>query len=222
MCLHVFYVFYTFRADKCLARSFLPYESVRFALCFYTDIVPPVQIPHGGADHPNAAWFSHRPCLLKLDSQCFEISDSAGTRLRRFLSSKVGSFPQSSFAVDQSLHTKSAALKVKKDGTLHEADARLPRSLAVMYLDWRGEWQLRPLNVITTAPLLQDDGTIKSTEGYDPDSGMWCENVPDLTGLVPDQPDKVDLKADTSAAVVGFNLHSNTLARAEIMGLFKR
>ena len=91
-----------------------------------------------------------------------------------------------------------------------------------MYLDWRGEWQLRPLNVITTAPLLQDDGTIKSTEGYDPDSGMWCENVPDLTGLVPDQPDKVDLKADTSAAVVGFNLHSNTLARAEIMGLFKR
>jgi hypothetical protein len=34
--------------------------------------------------------------------------------------------------------------------------------------------------------------------------------------------DKVDLKADTSAAVVGFNLHFNTLARAEIMGLFKR
>jgi phosphatidylethanolamine-binding protein (PEBP) family uncharacterized protein len=34
--------------------------------------------------------------------------------------------------------------------------------------------------------------------------------------------DKVDLKANTSAAVVGFNLHFNTLARAEIMGLFKR
>ena len=29
-------------------------------------------------------------------------------------------------------------------------------------------------------------------------------------------------KADTSAAVVGFNLHFNTLAKAEIMGLFKR
>ena len=34
--------------------------------------------------------------------------------------------------------------------------------------------------------------------------------------------DKLDVKADTSAAVVGFNLHFNTLARAEIMGLFKR
>jgi hypothetical protein len=27
--------------------------------------------------------------------------------------------------------------------------------------------------------------------------------------------------ADTSAAVVGFQLHFNTLARAELMGLFK-
>jgi Raf kinase inhibitor-like YbhB/YbcL family protein len=34
--------------------------------------------------------------------------------------------------------------------------------------------------------------------------------------------DKLDVKPDTSAAVVGFNLHFNTLAKAEIMGLFKR
>ena len=34
--------------------------------------------------------------------------------------------------------------------------------------------------------------------------------------------DKLEVTADTSAAVVGFNLHFNTLARAEIMGLFKR
>jgi Raf kinase inhibitor-like YbhB/YbcL family protein len=34
--------------------------------------------------------------------------------------------------------------------------------------------------------------------------------------------DTLDVKAETSAAVVGFNLHFNTLARADIMGLFKR
>ena len=34
--------------------------------------------------------------------------------------------------------------------------------------------------------------------------------------------EKLDVKPDTSAAVVGFNLHFNTLARTEIMGLFKR
>jgi len=34
--------------------------------------------------------------------------------------------------------------------------------------------------------------------------------------------DKLDVTADTSAAVVGFNLHFNTWTRAEIMGLYKR
>jgi len=34
--------------------------------------------------------------------------------------------------------------------------------------------------------------------------------------------DRLDVAADTSAAVVGFNLHFATLAKAELMGLFKR
>ncbi|MGC2823941.1 MAG: hypothetical protein WA322_06865, partial [Pseudolabrys sp.] len=55
VCLYVFYISYMFRAHYCLPLSFLPYKSSRFALCFYTDGVPPVQIPHGGADHPNVA-----------------------------------------------------------------------------------------------------------------------------------------------------------------------
>ena len=73
-------------------------------------------------------------------------------------------------------------LKAGQDGTVAEVNARLPRSLAVMYLDWRGEWRLPPLNGIASAPLLQDDGTVRSAAGYDPTSGMWCENVPKLTG----------------------------------------
>ncbi|MBX3553622.1 MAG: YbhB/YbcL family Raf kinase inhibitor-like protein [Pseudolabrys sp.] len=34
--------------------------------------------------------------------------------------------------------------------------------------------------------------------------------------------DMLDVAADTSAAVIGFNLHFKTLAKASIMGLFKR
>jgi phosphatidylethanolamine-binding protein (PEBP) family uncharacterized protein len=34
--------------------------------------------------------------------------------------------------------------------------------------------------------------------------------------------DKLDVKPATSAAVVGFNLHFYILAKAQIMGLFKR
>jgi hypothetical protein len=57
-----------------------------------------------------------------------------------------------------------------------------------MYLDWRGEWRLPPLNGIASAPLLRDDGTIYSAQGYDRASGMWRENVPELAGLVPERP----------------------------------
>ena len=89
-------------------------------------------------------------------------------------------------------------VKAKKDGSLYEADARLPRPFAVMYLDWRGEWRLPPLNGIATAPLLQDNGAINTAQGYDTASGMWCGNVPDLTGLVPERPTK-----DQAATALG-------------------
>ena len=69
-------------------------------------------------------------------------------------------------------------------------NVRLPYPFAVMYLDWRGEWHLPPLNGIATTPLLREDGSINSTEGYDVTSGMWCENVPNVRGLVPEQPTK--------------------------------
>jgi hypothetical protein len=81
-------------------------------------------------------------------------------------------------------------LKARQDGKVAEVNARLPRSLAVMYLDWRGEWRLPPLNGIASAPLMQDEGAINSTQGHDLTTGMWCENVPDLTGLVPERPTK--------------------------------
>jgi hypothetical protein len=84
-------------------------------------------------------------------------------------------------------HCRPYMVKENK-GVLVEVDARLPRALAVMYRDWHGEWRLPPLNGIATAPLLQNDGTINSREGYDIGSGLWCEKLPDLTGLIPERP----------------------------------
>jgi hypothetical protein len=42
-------------------------------------------------------------------------------------------------------------LKTKQNGAVCETDARLRRSLSTVYLSWRGEWQLPPLNGIATA-----------------------------------------------------------------------
>jgi hypothetical protein len=78
--------------------------------------------------------------------------------------------------------------KTKKlpDGTVIDVNVCLPFSIARMYLGWRG-WRLRPLNGIASSPLLMNDGTINATAGYDANSGMWCESVPDLS-LVPNHP----------------------------------
>jgi hypothetical protein len=75
----------------------------------------------------------------------------------------------------------------EKDGDLEEVSARLPRTTAVMYLDSH-EWNLPVLNGIASAPLLHEDGSIHAADGYDASTGLWCENVPDLSGLVPERP----------------------------------
>jgi hypothetical protein len=82
-------------------------------------------------------------------------------------------------------------VKVTKDGIV-EVNARLPRSLAVMYLDWRGAWQLRALNGVSSAPLLRESGAIFADDGYDAKSGMFLEQMPDLTGHVPERPTSAD------------------------------
>jgi hypothetical protein len=87
------------------------------------------------------------------------------------------------------------ALKERRDGTIEEKNVRLPRSLAVMYLDWRGEWKLPVLNGIASAPMLADDGAIYGSEGYDCRTGMWRENVPDLADLVPARPTRTQAAA---------------------------
>jgi hypothetical protein len=79
-------------------------------------------------------------------------------------------------------------VKKAKDGVVAEVDAPLPRQIAAMYLGWRGEWQLAPLNGIASSPLLMNDGTINSFNGYDVNSGMWCERAPDLNSRVPSRP----------------------------------
>ena len=79
--------------------------------------------------------------------------------------------------------------KVQGD-SIEEVDAALPHQIAVMYQDWR-DWGLPPLNGIAAAPLLGEDGSIRTARGYDPATGMWCEeNMPDVSGLVPRKPNK--------------------------------
>ncbi|MFO0450515.1 MAG: hypothetical protein ACK52I_17960, partial [Pseudomonadota bacterium] len=96
-----------------------------------------------------------------------------------------------------------------RDGGFERANVTLPERVARLYLDAREAWRLRPLDGVTTAPLLADDGTIRTAEGYDPTTRLWCEAVP--TVAVPDAPSR----ADAEAALRVLRHHFRTFAFAD-------
>jgi hypothetical protein len=83
-------------------------------------------------------------------------------------------------------------MRSRKDEAPKAVDARLPRSIAVMYLDWIGEWRLPLLHGIASTPLLRHDGSIHSEPGYDKATGYWLENVPHVAQLIPNRPTSAD------------------------------
>jgi hypothetical protein len=64
--------------------------------------------------------------------------------------------------------------------------ATVPDRVANMYLDMQGEWRLPRLAGICTTPILRDDGSIVSTEGYDLTTGVYCHGIPEIA--VPERP----------------------------------
>ena len=80
-----------------------------------------------------------------------------------------------------------------RDGGLERRDVTLPERVAKLYLDNRDGWGLRPLDGITSAPLLHADGTVRAAEGYDAETRLWCERVPAVE--VPDAPTREDAAA---------------------------
>jgi hypothetical protein len=72
-------------------------------------------------------------------------------------------------------------------------DCTLPDRVGRLYLDGKvGEWNLISLNGVTTTPILSDDGSIRTADGYDRASGLWCHAVPSVQ--VPDTPTEDDAR----------------------------
>lgn len=82
---------------------------------------------------------------------------------------------------------------VKIDANGHAKASTLPDRVAQMYLDLYGEWNLQPLAGVSTSPLLSADGSLRSAEGYDPETSLWCCQVPELA--VPSCPTRAQAEA---------------------------
>ncbi|MGE0701709.1 MAG: hypothetical protein AB7O57_21610, partial [Hyphomicrobiaceae bacterium] len=86
-------------------------------------------------------------------------------------------------------------VKRQEKGPPIEADAAMPRNIAVTYLDWHGERRLPPLNGITSTPILRGDGSFHSAPGYDSGTGLWLVGAPEVARLVPIAPSKADAES---------------------------
>src|SRR5262245_18006001 len=80
--------------------------------------------------------------------------------------------PLSKQNVVMETHRLCRPVKLTKDG--EHIPATLPERVAAMYLDMKGEWNLQPLNGISTAPVLMAGGDARAVNGYDVHSGLWC------------------------------------------------
>jgi hypothetical protein len=81
-----------------------------------------------------------------------------------------------------------------KDGGFIKVPVSLSRDIAQIYLlGLEGSWGLKPFKGITTTPILANDGAIRSADGYDDDTALWCHRIPKTN--VPERPTEADAKA---------------------------
>ncbi|MGC2080737.1 MAG: hypothetical protein WA728_32930 [Xanthobacteraceae bacterium] len=77
---------------------------------------------------------------------------------------------------------------------LEHVEVTLSKDIARLYLDGLGgEWGLSTFRGTTRSPILEDDGTMRSAEGFDPASGLWCYQIPKV--VVPDHPTREDAQS---------------------------
>ena len=84
-------------------------------------------------------------------------------------------------------------MRVTKD-KVEKIPVALSKDIAQLYLHGlEGRWGLKPFHGITTAPILSKDGSIRIASGYDPATGLWCHNIPEIK--IPAKPSEAAAKA---------------------------
>lgn len=98
---------------------------------------------------------------------------------------------------------------VRRGDQTEPQNITLPERVAALYLNERENWNLPPLDGITSAPLLHADGTVRVAEGYDSHTRLWCERAPKV--VLPNHPSR----DEAAAALLRLRNHFRTFAFAD-------
>jgi hypothetical protein len=80
------------------------------------------------------------------------------------------------------------------NGSEEYVEVTLSKDIAQLYLSGlAGDWGLHTFRGITRSPILEDDGTIRGSDGFDASSGLWCYKIPEVA--IPDRPSEDDALA---------------------------
>src|SRR5262245_17449367 len=119
----------------------------------------------------------HAPVRIAAETDCLPHAIEATTEMVRVLAHEI------------CVPTK---VRTRKD-----VEERIPvplsKDIAQLYLHGlEGSWGLEPFRGITTAPILGDDGSIRTASGYDAATGLWCHDIPNIT--IPAKPTENNAK----------------------------
>jgi len=122
-----------------------------------------------------------------------------------------------------------AALFQRFDGrSMAWVKTKPPRDIAELMLVRQGRWPFAKIHGVLAAPTLRPDGSLLSTEGFDPATGLYVLSPPDMP-LIPEQPTHADAVAalelldellsefpwcDLASRAVGMSALITPLARA--------
>lgn len=88
---------------------------------------------------------------------------------------------------------KPANAKEQALGVEH-VEVTLSKDIAQLYLNGlAGDWGLNTFRGITRSPILEHDGVMRTHNGFDASSGLWCYKIPTIT--IPDHPSHSDAEA---------------------------
>jgi hypothetical protein len=97
--------------------------------------------------------------------------------------------PLTHHAVTMQVHELCRPVTLDRNG--NKKPVTFPERAAKMLVDTAGGFPV--LDGIATAPILAEGGEIRTAQGYDPATRLWCANIPAVT--VPAKPSKADAKA---------------------------
>jgi hypothetical protein len=150
------------------------------------------------------AWFAEPRPELIIDSSDPTIAAKALARLIAardnflfngnspvYIAAEAGNLPRAIVVNVETVRIRAheICVPVKRDKKGKSTPIALNDDVAGLYLrGLEGSWGLKPFNGITTAPILDNDGSIRIAKGYDQKSGMWCHKIPAVP--VPEHPTK--------------------------------